>query len=172
MSTQTHGSTDGERDYVRVSSDDTLIHLGGSRDGVSGAVSGKICCVCGEDVDGKPRMKDHAGQYWCYECGMADQQKKQQSLAGATAVHAAAKPTCAECRQTTTPEKLSDFNGRQLCAGCIEKLEKAARREAARLAAAEEEALRMARNHRILIICITIFAIAAVALAVWQLMRA
>lgn len=171
MSIRTQGSTGGESDYIRVSSHDSQIRLGAGEDIAFTAPSEKICCICGEDVAGKPRMKDHAGQYWCYECGMADQQKKQQSLAGVTTVHPASKPFCPECQQEMSADQLTEFGGRRLCADCVEKLERSARREAARLAAAEEEAARMARNHRTLMIVITAVAIAAVLLAVWRLVR-
>lgn len=55
----------------------------------SSSVAGtKTCCSCGINVAGKKRMRDSKGQYWCFECGQADLQKKN----AATPCHACGKP--------------------------------------------------------------------------------
>src|SRR5215210_5208858 len=42
---------------------------------VEGVVQ-KLCCICGADVAGQPRMKDKTGAYFCIPCGQADTKKK------------------------------------------------------------------------------------------------
>lgn len=171
MSHPSHGSAGGGQDYVRISPDGPPISINSVHDTASIPRIRKVCCVCGENLEGKPRMKDSSGRYWCYECGIADQQKKHMSTAGTTAMGAMVKPICAECNQAFKAEELLEYAGRQLCAECINKIERAAQREASRLAAAEQEALRMARNHRILMTVIAIVAIGAIAFAIWRLVR-
>ncbi|MFT3786463.1 MAG: hypothetical protein QM770_09890 [Tepidisphaeraceae bacterium] len=43
---------------------------------VSSPTTPKRCQKCGKDVTGQRRMKDPRGQYWCYECGSADEASK------------------------------------------------------------------------------------------------
>ncbi len=168
MSTRIHGGTKGEGDYVRIGGGGGSLHLTDSATPVMETGPTKTCRVCGENVTHKPRMKDHEGNYWCYECGMADQQHKQASMVGAPAV--APKPTCAECHEPVAGNKFLDFGGRKVCAVCAEKLERSAQRESARLAAADEENARQERNYRLLMATLTILALAAVTLALWRLM--
>jgi hypothetical protein len=33
----------------------------------------KSCYVCGADLVGKKRLKDHLGRYWCQSCADADE---------------------------------------------------------------------------------------------------
>ena len=42
----------------------------------STAVTGKICCICGEDCSGKPRIKDSSGNYACKACAAAYSSKQ------------------------------------------------------------------------------------------------
>src|SRR5262249_12275464 len=40
----------------------------------------KLCCVCHADVTHKKRMKDSAtGRYWCEDCYLVEQRKKNGS---------------------------------------------------------------------------------------------
>jgi hypothetical protein len=120
----------------------------------------KICCVCGENVAGKPRMKDKEGRYWCYECGMADTQRKRQ-LESAAAGRPASDSSvaarvetvpCPDCQQQFTPPDLVEFEGKFLCPGCIQKRKLAKRRAEARIAAAEEEAREAERRRRMMML--------------------
>lgn len=48
--------------------------------GVAVATKAKLCSVCGTDVTEKKRMKDGpTGRYWCYDCYLIEQRKKQPS---------------------------------------------------------------------------------------------
>src|SRR5262245_20813875 len=38
----------------------------------------KSCYVCGKDLVGKKRLKDHLGRYWCADCAAADERHKQR----------------------------------------------------------------------------------------------
>lgn len=95
----------------------------------------KLCCVCGEDLVGKERFKDHQGQYWCPDCAKNDQHRKQPAV-------------CPECNAQLTNGELLDFEGRQVCQPCADRLRLAAKRAAARVAAAEEEARRQEQRRR------------------------
>jgi len=163
MSSTTRGELD---DVQRVSSPQT-ISLSDSHDSVV-ALPTKVCCVCGENVAGKPRMKDHTGRYWCYECGMADQQKKHNSTLSGTTVHAAQELACPDCGQTFHHSKLQPHDGAQLCEGCVTKRKASAKREAVRIAAAEAEAEEMAHKRRFYLL---IGAVAAAVVGIFLLLR-
>ena len=68
----------------------------------------KICCKCGHDVTGAPRMKDHEGQYWCMACGEADR-LKQLHVAGGI---------CTGCGESKGRAQLMDIAGQLLCPRC------------------------------------------------------
>jgi hypothetical protein len=72
----------------------------------------KVCCACGADVNGQPRMKDSKGRYWCLPCGEADQRKKQ-----ITSTHA----PCAGCHKSFPKGKLDPHNGAFFCKTCLKK---------------------------------------------------
>lgn len=112
------------------------------------ALPTKACCVCGENVAGKPRMKDHTGRYWCYECGMADQQKKHNSTLNGTMVHTAPDLACPDCGKMFPQSKLLAHEELQLCEPCVTKRKAAAKRETVRIAAAQAEAEEMAHKLR------------------------
>src|SRR3954453_16743985 len=38
----------------------------------------KKCFVCGKDLAGRKRLKDHLGRYWCRECARADRRAKRR----------------------------------------------------------------------------------------------
>ena len=42
----------------------------------STASSRKVCVKCRKDVTNEKRMKGSKGEYWCYDCGVADQMSK------------------------------------------------------------------------------------------------
>src|SRR5262245_38055066 len=55
----------------------------------SGGTVEKICTLCGEDVSGKPRVKDVRGRYYCKPCA-------EQAEARARAASAIAEPDLAD----------------------------------------------------------------------------
>jgi len=121
----------------------------------------KPCCVCGEDLVGKPRLKDHEGRYWCPTCAKDDDLRKQPAA-------------CSECQQQLTRGDLVEHEGRLVCKTCEDKLRMAARRAAARIKAAEEEARKQHEHRRMTaIIAITIAAVLAIfGILYWVLVRA
>src|SRR4051812_2934084 len=38
----------------------------------------KRCYVCGTALEGRTRLKDHLGRYWCKECAAADERVKKR----------------------------------------------------------------------------------------------
>jgi hypothetical protein len=76
---------------------------------VDGVVQ-KICCICGADVAGQPRMKDKTGAYFCIPCGKADSQKK----------HSVGTP-CKDCGNKFPDEQLHLHNGEKVCEPCLGK---------------------------------------------------
>lgn len=121
----------------------------------------KICCVCGKDVAHAERFKDKRGHYWCYDCGLADSHKR----------HPDTLLKCPECEQSFPSAELAEHEGRHLCHACIDKLAKAAKREAARKAAAEEAERQAERSHRHIIWGSIAFALIAIAVAAWAIFR-
>jgi len=83
-------------------------HAAESVEGV--AVVQKLCCVCGADVAGQPRMKDKTGAYFCIPCGKADSAKK----------HSVGTP-CKDCDNKFPEEQLHLHNGEKVCEKCLVK---------------------------------------------------
>jgi hypothetical protein len=75
---------------------------------------GKTCVSCGKDVSGQKRMKDSKGQYWCIDCGKADQAKKQS--AGSTA------SLCSGCNESFPAAMLTRWGKKQYCTPCLKKI--------------------------------------------------
>jgi hypothetical protein len=73
----------------------------------------KVCCACGADVNGQPRMKDSKGRYWCVPCGEADQRKKQ--ITSTTA-------PCAGCHKPFPKSKLEPHASAWFCKSCLKKV--------------------------------------------------
>lgn len=73
----------------------------------------KVCCACGTDVNGQPRMKDSKGRYWCVPCGEADQRKKQ--ITSTTA-------PCHGCHKPFPKGKLDPHAGAWYCKTCLKKV--------------------------------------------------
>ena len=68
----------------------------------------KVCVVCGADVTKKKRMKDSQGKYFCYECGIADQKRKETTESFA----------CADCGRAFAKEKMYSTDGTFRCKRC------------------------------------------------------
>jgi hypothetical protein len=77
------------------------------------SVATKLCCACGADVTGQPRMKDSHNKYWCMPCGEADQRRKQ----AAAGTHG----LCAMCRQPFPKGKLEKHGEYHYCKPCAKK---------------------------------------------------
>jgi hypothetical protein len=73
----------------------------------------KVCCACGDDVNGQPRMKDSKGRYWCVPCGEADQRNKQ--ITSTTA-------PCHGCHKPFLKSKLEPHAGTWYCKACLKKV--------------------------------------------------
>jgi recombinational DNA repair protein (RecF pathway) len=74
--------------------------------GISGAA--KHCVKCGRDVNGRKRMKDSQGRYWCYECGANDEAQKGNTL----------MTSCAGCGKPTSPTHLYKVGEQYFCPNC------------------------------------------------------
>ena len=75
----------------------------------------KVCCNCGDVVEGRKRMRDWEGRYWCEKCGDADNKKKLDLI------HA--KGTmCAGCRRKFPEPKLQRFGNLLYCRRCYGKM--------------------------------------------------
>ena len=119
----------------------------------------KICCVCGKDVAHEERFKDKKGRYWCYECGVEDSHKRHQNDL----------VKCPDCGEQFADKDFAEYEGHHFCKGCVEKRTKAAKREAARKAAAEQARCDSERKHKRIIIGSVVFAIAALGVVAWAI---
>jgi formylmethanofuran dehydrogenase subunit E len=73
----------------------------------------KRCVKCNKDLAGHRRMKDTKGQYWCYDCGSADEARKA-SEGRSTMVQ-----PCQKCtRPTHVRELVRVKGGNYLCESC------------------------------------------------------
>jgi hypothetical protein len=71
----------------------------------------KTCYVCGKDLTGRKRLKDHLARYWCYECAKADERSKRR----------AAQNQCPGCSRMFPPHKLFEYNDEKLCKTCYKQ---------------------------------------------------
>jgi hypothetical protein len=122
-----------------------------SSESVDGAVIEKICVVCGENVAGRPRLKDREGRYFCIACGEADSERK----------HSVGTP-CTDCKKKFPDNQLQLHNEQPVCEACLTKRHQEERDAARRLRAQhEEEEERRARKKQIIIgIAVVVVAIA------------
>lgn len=75
---------------------------------VMGVVVHKVCCICGEVLNHKPRFKDSQGRYWCPTCNEADHEKVMPA-------------PCADCGIEMSRRDMKEVNGLLLCPVCVEK---------------------------------------------------
>ncbi|HEX8523790.1 MAG TPA: hypothetical protein VF669_16155, partial [Tepidisphaeraceae bacterium] len=75
----------------------------------------KSCYVCGANLEGKKRLKDHLGRYWCKSCAEADERAKKH----------AGEVRCAECSRLFPEHKLVFFQTDRVCQTCFREREKA-----------------------------------------------
>jgi hypothetical protein len=114
----------------------------------------KVCSICGVNVAGQRRYKDGAGRYFCEDCYSAetdDTSDAESSIVAPPPPAPTRKTTvsCPDCKTEIEADSLVDYKGMQLCSKCIEKREQSARRESARIAAAEEEAFRQEQQKKL-----------------------
>src|SRR5687768_6218877 len=120
--------------------------------------TGKFCCVCGKNVAGEERFKDKLGRYWCYDCGKADSEKK----------HSNDLVNCQDCGQAQKRGDLVQFEHLKLCDHCNKKRVWAARREKARIAAAEQEAREAEQRKQRMMIAAIVAVVMMVAFGIWM----
>jgi hypothetical protein len=75
----------------------------------------KKCYVCGANLAGRVRLKDHLGRYWCKECAAADARAKKRED----------ELRCADCSRVFPARKLQYFQTDRVCATCYKHREKA-----------------------------------------------
>jgi hypothetical protein len=75
----------------------------------------KSCYVCGEDLVGKKRLKDHLGRYWCQRCADADERAKKRE----------GELRCPDCSRVFPDHKLVYFGAERVCQSCYKEREKA-----------------------------------------------
>ena len=74
----------------------------------------KKCYVCGADLAGRVRLKDHLGRYWCKECAAADERAKKRED----------ELRCADCSRVFPIRKLQYFQTDRVCSTCYKEREK------------------------------------------------
>jgi len=79
----------------------------------------KKCYVCGADLAGRVRLKDHLGRYWCKECAAADERAKKRED----------ELRCADCSRVFPVRKLQYFQTDRVCATCFKEREKVLERK-------------------------------------------
>lgn len=82
----------------------------------------KKCFVCGKDLSGRKRLKDHLGRYWCRECARADARakKREEDL------------RCPDCGRVFPADRLVYFQVTRVCKSCYREREKALERKLAK----------------------------------------
>jgi len=82
---------------------------------VAVATKVKLCSVCGIDVTDKKRMKDGTtGRYWCYDCYLIEQRKKQPS---------GVMMRCPHCKKDYPPLNMIKHGDTWWCQPCEEELQ-------------------------------------------------
>jgi hypothetical protein len=78
------------------------------------AVHEKKCYVCGASLEGRTRLKDHLGRYWCKECAAADKRAKRREN----------ELRCADCGRAFPAPKLQYFQTDRVCSTCFKERER------------------------------------------------
>jgi hypothetical protein len=88
----------------------------GDEDAAAAALTSteKKCYVCGADLAGRVRLKDHLGRYWCKGCAAADARAKKRED----------ELRCADCSRVFPAHKLQYFQTDRVCATCYKAREK------------------------------------------------
>lgn len=100
----------------------------------------KVCIICGVDVNGKPRVKDRDGNYYCLPCEQSEKEKRQS-----------AQLACPDCGRFFPSDRLEEHGGQLVCAGCIRARRQKYQKTKFRMAAAGSTDARL-RARRIQII--------------------
>jgi DNA-directed RNA polymerase subunit RPC12/RpoP len=66
----------------------------------------KVCRICGKDVSGEKRVKDHAG-YYCVPCAKEEEKKEHQG-----------RVRCRVCGHLVKEENLTLYEGTKMCPKC------------------------------------------------------
>lgn len=74
----------------------------------------KACYICGKDLTGRIRLKDHLGRYWCRECAKADERAKKREE----------QLKCPDCGRVVPENKLVYFQTTRVCTTCFKAREK------------------------------------------------
>lgn len=83
---------------------------------MSATASGiKTCVRCHKDLSGHRRLKDHNGQYWCADCGRADNAVRHSTP---TSGH------CHDCHGRYPASELHTDGEDTVCTGCLAGREK------------------------------------------------
>lgn len=83
------------------------------------APKAKSCYVCGTELTGQRRLKDHLNRYWCLDCARADERAKQKAVDN----------QCPGCSRMFAPSKLFAYNDEKLCRTCYkQRMEETAKR--------------------------------------------
>ena len=119
----------------------------------------KICCVCGADVAGKKRLKDHHGNYWCADCSASDDKKNRLIEGG----------ICAGCGQHFPPHGVTVIGHETFCKACLKTR---ARKETGTFLASVKDMLSGSRDHeKRTALTFIIISVVLIAAAVWKWMR-
>ena len=69
--------------------------------------------VCGTNLAGRTRLKDHLGRYWCKECAAADKRAKERED----------ELRCPDCSRVFPAHKLKYFQTTRVCSSCYKARE-------------------------------------------------
>jgi len=132
----------------------------------------KVCCVCGANVAGKKRYKDHLGRYFCADCGESGDAQREAAKKTPAVVAPPPPPEveCPDCHNKVMPDKIVDYEGQRVCGECAEKKRVAARRAEARKRAAEEEARQEEARKKRLILISVIVGVLIVGFVAWKML--
>jgi hypothetical protein len=92
---------------------------------VASPKTSKTCYVCGKDLTGRKRLKDHLGRYWCKECSDADERAKKR----------ADELRCPDCGRMFPDNKLVYFQTERVCQTCYKERERELERKVAKYGA-------------------------------------
>ena len=71
----------------------------------------KVCRLCGKDLNGHRRVREHGGQsYLCVACAKEDEKREHYG-----------RVRCRVCGKLTLEEKLTDYEGTMMCPHCHEQ---------------------------------------------------
>lgn len=123
-------------------------------DSSTAAEPNRTCYICGKDLTGQPRVKDHQGHYYCLAC---DEAQKDRMAGGRAA--------CAECKRIFRRSELMGSGSDLVCSSCVQL--RKLRYKKMRNSGMDEDLRHAQQVQRLAVLVVIMGLLAVISLVVW-----